>query len=196
MELRGVNLFLVGMMGAGKSTIGKLLAPQLGYRFVDTDDLITAVANQSIEQIFAQQGEQGFRELETKVLGEVSSHSRLVVATGGGIVLLDRNWSYLHHGIVIWLDVPLEELWQRLSQSNQPRPLLQNPQPKETLQKLMTQRRERYALADLHIAVKGEPKAVTQQVIAALQDCLKPASQCPGGSTSPQTGFGQLPHKS
>jgi shikimate kinase len=160
------------MMGAGKSTIGKLLATQLGYRFVDTDDLIVAYAKESIPAIFAKYGEAYFRELETKVLAEVSSHTRLVVATGGGIVMRDQNWSYLHHGIVIWLDVPLEELWQRLSHSSQPR----------------------YAQADITLSVVGEPKVVTQQILAALTDRLKPATQYPGGNTSPQTESPRSPH--
>lgn len=84
MLLRGVNLFLVGMMGAGKSTVGKLLAPQLQYRFVDMDNLIEACAQRSIADIFRTEGEAYFRELESQVLQEVCAHSRLVVATGGG----------------------------------------------------------------------------------------------------------------
>jgi len=194
LNLRGVSLFLVGMMGAGKSTIGKLLATQLGYRFVDTDDLILAYAKESIPAIFAKYGEAYFRELETKVLAEVSSHTRLVVATGGGIVMRDQNWSYLHHGIVIWLDVPLEELWQRLSHSSQPRPLLQTPHPLETLRQLLAERQPRYAQADITLSVVGEPKVVTQQILAALTDRLKPATQYPGGNTSPQTESPRSPH--
>ena len=178
-------------MGAGKSTIGKLLAPKLGYRFIDTDDLIAAYARESVGEIFARHGEDYFRELETKVLAEVCCHSRLVVATGGGIVMRDRNWSYLHHGIVVWLDVPLEELWRRLSHSSHPRPLLQNPRPFETLQELLAQRHDRYALADIRIAVVGEPKAVALQVIAALNERLKPANQYRGGSTYLQNGSAQ-----
>ncbi|MCA1903572.1 MAG: shikimate kinase [Cyanobacteria bacterium M5B4] len=195
MRLAGVNLFLVGMMGAGKSTIGKLLAPHLGYRFVDTDALIESYARTTIGEIFAQQGEAYFRELETKVLAEVSCHSRLVVATGGGIVMSDRNWSYLHHGIVVWLDVPLEELWQRLSHSSHVRPLLQNPQPLATLKNLMEQRRDRYAQADIHIPVRGEAPAVIEQIMAALADRLKPASQYPADNTSPQTESDRSRHR-
>jgi shikimate kinase len=194
MKLGGVNIFLVGMMGAGKSTIGKLLAPKLGYRFVDTDDLITAWAGESIPNIFAKYGEAHFRSLETKVLAEVSCHSRLVAATGGGIVMSNQNWSYLHHGVVVWLDVPLEELWQRLSHSNQPRPLLQNPQPLKTLENLLAQRHDRYAQADIRIAVKGETNVVVEQVMSALTDRLKPASQYPADNTSPQTESDRLPH--
>lgn len=194
MELRGVSIFLVGMMGAGKSTIGKLLAPELGYRFADTDDLITAWAGESIPNIFAKHGEAYFRELETRVLAEVSCHPRLVVATGGGIVMNNQNWSYLHHGVVVWLDVPLEELWQRLSHSNQPRPLLQNPQPLETLKNLMAERHQHYAQADIQIRVASDSQSVVQQVITALTDRLKPASQYPADNTPHQIESDRLPH--
>lgn len=186
-KLNGINLYLIGMMGCGKSTIGKLLAPQLSYRFVDTDDLITACTNTSIEHIFTQQGEQFFRQLETEVLQEVCSHLSLVIATGGGIISTDRNWSYLHHGIVVWLDVPLEQLWQRLSQSNAPRPLLQNSHPIETLQNLLDARRDRYALADIHVQAGGDPELVCEKIIAQLDHRLKPAPQYPAENTCPQT---------
>jgi shikimate kinase (EC 2.7.1.71) len=101
--LRGVNLYLVGMMGAGKTTVGRILAKKLKYHFFDTDAVIAQVANQSIADIFAEQGEEAFRELETQVLGQLSAYTNLIVATGGGIILRLTNWSYLHHGIVVWL---------------------------------------------------------------------------------------------
>ncbi|NER06556.1 MAG: shikimate kinase, partial [Okeania sp. SIO3C4] len=108
--LQGVNLYLVGMMGAGKTTVGELLAKDLGYRFLDMDSLISQVAGKSINEIFADRGEAGFRQLETNVLAEVSSYKNLTIATGGGIVINPFNWSYLQHGIVVWLDVPIEVL--------------------------------------------------------------------------------------
>ncbi|MCS6958526.1 MAG: shikimate kinase [Pseudanabaenaceae cyanobacterium SKYGB_i_bin29] len=188
MLLRGVNLFLVGMMGSGKSTVGKLLAPQLRYRFVDTDSLIEAYAQKSISAIFQSQGEAYFRELESQVLQEVCAHSRLVVATGGGIVMSDRNWSYLHHGVVVWLDVPVEELWQRLSHSAVPRPLLHTPDPQATLQTIWQQRRHRYAQADVHVTATGDPKTVAQAVIRAVIDRITPANQYRGDNTSRQNG--------
>jgi len=96
--LRGVNIYLVGMMGAGKTTVGRILARKLKYRFFDTDELIVRVANQSIAEIFDLEGEEAFRELETKVLGELSAYQNSVVATGGGIVTQSMNWGYLHYG--------------------------------------------------------------------------------------------------
>jgi shikimate kinase len=83
--LRGVNIYLVGMMGAGKTTVGQLLAKTLKYRFFDTDELIVRVANQSIAEIFDREGEEAFRELETKVLGELSAYKNSVVATAAAL---------------------------------------------------------------------------------------------------------------
>ncbi len=106
--LKGLNVYLVGMMGSGKTTVGKLLAEKLNYRFLDTDILIETIAGKTIKQIFAQEGEAKFRELETQVLGEVSAYTRSVISTGGGVVLKAKNWSYLHYGIIIWIDAPVE----------------------------------------------------------------------------------------
>jgi shikimate kinase len=113
--LDGTNVFLIGMMGAGKSTIGQLLAQKLQYHFFDTDDLIERSAGRKIPEIFANSGELVFRQFEHLVLSEVAAYTNLVVATGGGIVLDRMNWSYLRYGIVVWLDVPVNVLHQRLA---------------------------------------------------------------------------------
>ena len=123
--LKGVNLYLIGMMGVGKTTVGKLLAENIGYRFIDTDELITKVAGKSINEIFAQNGETEFRQLESNVLAQVCSYTKLIIATGGGIVTQQYNWSYLHHGLIIWLDAPIGIILQRLAEDNT-RPLLQD----------------------------------------------------------------------
>ncbi|MFM7279672.1 MAG: shikimate kinase, partial [Microcystis aeruginosa] len=122
-SLRGLSVFLLGMMGSGKSTLGELLSRRLQYRFFDTDILIERVAGKKIKEIFADEGEATFRELETQVLAELSSLTKTVIATGGGMVLKPINWSYLRHGLMIWLDVPLEVLVKRLKQDTS-RPLL------------------------------------------------------------------------
>jgi shikimate kinase len=93
-RLQGINIYLIGMMGAGKSSTGIQLAERLGYRFFDTDAVIEAAAGQTIPAIFEHQGEDAFRELETQVLAELSAYQRLVIATGGGIVTRPMNWSY------------------------------------------------------------------------------------------------------
>jgi shikimate kinase len=121
--LRGVNLYLVGMMGAGKSTVGQAVAKRLGYRFLDTDMLIESVAQRPISDIFATDGEAAFRDLETAVLEQVVAYTRSVVATGGGMVLRRENWGHLRHGVVVWLDVPLAVLTQRLKPRPEPSPV-------------------------------------------------------------------------
>lgn len=151
-QLSGINLYLVGMMGAGKSTVGKAIAKALGYRFLDTDSLIEAAAGQRVADIFAQQGEAAFREWETRVLTEVAGYSALVVATGGGMVTRPVNWSHLHYGLVVWLDVPLPVLQQRLAYDRH-RPLLQRPDWPQTLATLLEERLPLYRQADVHVAV-------------------------------------------
>ncbi|MCS7226703.1 MAG: shikimate kinase [Gloeomargarita sp. SKYB31] len=171
LHLGGVSLFLVGMMGCGKSTTGKRLAQQLGYRFCDTDQLIVQVAGRTIPELFAEVGEAGFRRWESQVLAEVSSYTRLVVATGGGIVTQPLNWSYLHHGVVVWLDTPVEVLVQRL-QHRHDRPLLAQAgtpqQLRQQLQELLTQRRAYYAQADVQVTVTAQ-MTVGQVLQAILQ---------------------------
>ena len=173
--LRGLNVYLIGMMGAGKTTVGKLLAERLNYRFVDTDSLIEQVAGQSVSTIFAEQGEANFREIESRVLSELSAYTRLAIATGGGIVLKHMNWSYLRDGAVVWLDVPLEQLQERLQTDTQ-RPLLQTDDLADRLQTLMQQREALYQQADVRVCFQtGEtPEQVADRVIEQLQQIVKP----------------------
>lgn len=162
------------MMGAGKTTLGNLLAKHLGYSFVDTDSLISEAAGKSINQIFADEGEKAFRELETKVLAEISSYKKLTIATGGGIVVNPFNWSYLHHGIVVWLDVPVEELFARL-QDDRTRPLLQDSDPLGKLNSILEERRPLYANADVHVnVVPGTgPEQLAVLVLEEIKKVLK-----------------------
>lgn len=173
--LKGVNLYLIGMMGCGKTTVGQILAQHLGYRFADTDALIEKIAGKSISEIFAQEGEEAFRELESQVLAEVSTYKNLSVATGGGIVLRRFNWSYLQHGIVVWLDVPVEQLSDRL-RNDTSRPLLANTDPKAKLQTLLEQRKPLYAQADIRVTVTADetPEQVAARVIKEINKILKP----------------------
>lgn len=180
-RLKGTNLYFVGMMGAGKSTLGQQVAQQLGYRFFDTDALIEQVAGQTIPEIFAQSGEATFRDLETQVLAQLAPYTRLVVATGGGIVVRRQNWGQLHHGIVIWLDVPLAELERRL-QGDATRPLLQRPDWPQHLAQLLEERRRLYQEADIHLTVNlGEGiAAITDRLWTQLTDRLQtPRSSSP-----------------
>jgi shikimate kinase len=172
-RLKGTNLYLIGMMGAGKSALGKQLAKQLGYRFFDTDTLITQVSGQPIPEIFAQSGEAAFRDLETQILAQLVPYTRLVVATGGGIVMRRENWGQLHHGVVIWLDVPLEELKRRL-RGDRTRPLLQRPDWPEHLTQLLKDRQQLYQEADIRLQVSGgeDIAAIATRLLAQLGDRL------------------------
>lgn len=166
--LQGLNIYLIGMMGTGKTTVGKLLAKQLGYRFFDTDELVEAVAGKKISAIFAEKGEKSFRDLESKVLNEVSACTRSTIATGGGIIQRQMNWSYLRQGLIIWLDTDITILQERLAK-DQNRPLA----PK--LKSLLEIRRPLYAQADLHLKIEESkaPKEIANQIIELIPNCLE-----------------------
>lgn len=179
-RLEGLNLYLVGMMGTGKSAVGRPLAAALGYRFLDADTSVERVAGRSIPELFAEVGEPGFRDLETAVLGQIASWHSLVVATGGGVVTRPENWGHMQQGVVVWLDAPPELLLSRLAADPSPRPLLQTADPESQLTSLLSQRQRLYAQADLHIRQTGEPiEAVAAAVLAQLPTILKQRQEPP-----------------
>ena len=167
--LRGVNIFLIGMMGTGKTTVGKLLAQELSYRFFDTDVLIERVKQQPIDKIFASIGEENFRQIESQVLTEVAACTKSVIATGGGVVLRSQNWSHLRHGLIIWLDVSVELLTARLA-NDQTRPLLQKTDLTSKLNSLLEQRRPLYTQGDLRIFVNENdtPKMLVSKILEKI----------------------------
>lgn len=174
--LDGTNVYLIGMMGVGKSTLGKLLAEKLRYRFTDTDNLVEACSGDTIPMIFAEAGEAVFRDIEHQVLAEVSAYTNLVVATGGGIVTNLDNWAHLKTGIVIWLDVAVEQIYNRLSSSNQVRPLLLTPDPLLTLTNIYEQRYRLYAQADIWFKIDNydPPAVVCDRLIKAIFQKIEP----------------------
>ncbi|MFN9621755.1 MAG: shikimate kinase [Cyanobacteriota bacterium] len=179
-RLRGLNLYLVGMMGAGKSAVARPLARALGYRFIDVDTALERSAGRTIPRIFAEDGEEGFRALETAVLNELAQWHSLVVATGGGVVTRPVNWGHLHQGVVIWLDAPEAVLLQRLRADPTPRPLLDAPDPEDRLRQLLEQRRPLYAQADLHVRQGlDSPEGVANRVLEALPSLLREGAQAP-----------------
>jgi shikimate kinase len=173
-DLQNLNIYLIGMMGCGKSTIGQILAQQVGYGFLDTDTSIEHLTKQSINEIFATVGEEEFRLIESQVLAEVSAYTRLVVSTGGGIVLRQTNWGSLRQGVIVWLDVSFDVLWQRLV-SDQTRPLLQAPDPRAKLQEILDSRRARYGEADLKISIDSEkpPAIIAAEILEKIPTVLK-----------------------
>jgi len=150
--MRGVslsrqNIVLIGFMGSGKSTIGRLIAGRLGFQFVDTDAVIVQRAGMDIAAIFARDGEEGFRELETAALESLDHLQRSVIATGGGVVLRERNRELLRElGLVVLLKASEEALFERVSR-NTKRPLLQTENPRETFAKLYAAREPIYEAA-------------------------------------------------
>lgn len=173
-ELQGLNLYLIGMMGVGKTTIGKVLAEKFQYRFVDTDDVIVKAAGKSINEIFAEDGEAAFRSVESDVLAQISTFTQMVIATGGGIIMHRQNWSYMHYGLVIWLDAPVGLLMERLKEDTT-RPLLRDPNPEEKVRSLLQQRQPMYAQADLRISIHAEetPHQIAENILSAIPSVLK-----------------------
>ncbi|MDJ0580597.1 shikimate kinase [Crocosphaera sp.] len=172
--LQGVNVFLVGMMGTGKTTVGKKLAQRLDYRFFDSDVLIEKVTGQSINDIFASQGEETFRQLETEVLSELAACTKSVISTGGGSVLKPKNWSYLHHGLIVWLDVSIPLLTKRLAKDTT-RPLLQKTDLSLKLESLLEERRSLYAQSDLQIIIDRYQTAddTVEQILELIPTVIK-----------------------
>ena len=177
-RLGGRSLYLVGMMGSGKTSTGRPLAERLGYGFVDADAVIEQAAGCCIPDIFERDGEAGFRKLESQVLSAISQRHSLVVATGGGVVTQPENWGLLHSGIVIWLDVVPDQLLRRLNADRTVRPLLQTDDPEAALNALLNKRRPLYSEADLTVVINEEPpEAVAEGILQLLPSLLKDPTQ-------------------
>lgn len=174
--LDGKSIFLVGMMGCGKTTVGKILSEALGYYFFDSDKLIEESAGGTpVAQIFKEKNEEYFRDSESKVLSELSSMHRLVVATGGGAVVRPQNWRYLNQGVTIWLDVPLEALAKRvIAVGTESRPLLGQAsvdpysQAFARLTELIERRGEAYANSDVKVSLQKIAEELGIEDVSAL----------------------------
>ena len=172
-KLGGRNIFLIGMMGSGKSQTGPVLAKMINYAFVDTDDVIEKASKQSISSIFEKDGEKVFRDVEKKVLKEISQHHSLVIATGGGLVTLPENWGILHQGIVIWLDLDLKRSIKRLESDQKRRPLLLGDNLAENFSQIYESRKPIYLESDLRIEVEDQsPYEVATMVAEHLPSIL------------------------
>lgn len=150
------NLILIGFMGTGKTTIGKRVAQSLGFEFVDTDARITRAAGKPITKIFEEDGEDAFRELETKILRECSERSEQVISTGGGIVTQPENRQILETaGFVVWLKASPDTIYERI-RHNRSRPLLKTDNPRSTIENLLSERSDLYkASKDLAVTTDG-----------------------------------------
>jgi len=146
------NVVLVGFMGSGKSSVGRLVARTVEGRFVDTDRLVTDREGREIASIFAEHGEGYFRQAESSALRTLVGRSGLVIATGGGIVTVPANGPVLKKlGLVVWLKAHEEVIWERVSRNNK-RPLLLTESPRETVRTLLEARSPMYeAVADMTV---------------------------------------------
>lgn len=157
-------IYLVGFMGAGKSSVGVMLAQQMGWPFIDLDTVIEAGQGSSIRQIFEQSGEPFFRRLEHAALAEVAGKAPAVIALGGGTFVQKTNFDFIRQtrGATIWLDCSLEELWQRCSMMDN-RPLFRD---RQSFLKLYEQRLPYYRQAEFRIATGGRsPQEVVQEIL-------------------------------
>ena len=143
------TVVMVGMMGAGKTAVGRALAQRLGVAFLDSDAEIETAANRTVPEIFERDGEPFFRAKETQVIERLLEEKRCVLSTGGGAFLSDKNRANIStKGVSVWLDADLELLWSRV-RNKDTRPLLRTRDPKATLRSIYEQRVPTYALADM-----------------------------------------------
>lgn len=165
------NVFLIGMMASGKTTIGRHLANVLGLDFVDADQVIEQRAGADIAWIFDLEGEAGFREREENVIDELTRRDGIVLATGGGAVLRETNRARLRQrGLVVYLDTPLKRLLAR-ARNDRHRPLLSDGDPEQTMRRLLDERGGLYAdTADVAVRVSsGSPRSIADQIAAQLR---------------------------
>jgi len=151
------GIYVVGFMGAGKSTVGRRLAHRLGWSFFDTDDEIETAERTKIAELFAQRGEPEFRRIESLILRQhvrwIEHGRAAVLALGGGAFTIAENRELLAgHGITVWLDCPFEIVERRVGQATH-RPLARDPQ---AFAALYRSRRECYGLADIHVPVESD----------------------------------------
>ncbi|WP_320198793.1 shikimate kinase [Agrobacterium sp. rho-13.3] len=170
------NVIFVGLMGAGKSAIGRLVAQQLRVPFIDTDVEIERVSRMTIAELFAAYGEDEFRALETRVIKRLLRGGPKVVSTGGGAFINDNTRRHIKRGgISMWLKADLEVLWERVNKRDH-RPLLKTENPKATLQALMEKRYPLYEQADITILSRDVRKEIiVNEVLEAIAGTEKKA---------------------
>ena len=166
------TIVLVGLMGAGKSKVGRRLALRLGLPFSDSDPEIEAAAGESIEEIFANRGEQVFRDGERRVIARLLAQPVQVLATGGGAFMDPMTRSLIgRRGVSLWLRADLDTLVARVLRRND-RPLLKRGDPRVILAELIERRHPIYAEADLTVdSGAGSPEVTVNRLIAALASC-------------------------
>ena len=177
------TIVLVGLMGAGKTSVGRLLAKRLDLEFIDADDEIEQAARCSIEQIFESHGEAEFRDGERRVIARLLTGPTHVLATGGGAFMRKETRDAIRgRGISVWLRADLDLLLRRVSRRKN-RPLLRNGNPRQTLEKLIEERYPVYAEADI-VVDSGDrpPGTIVDNVIESIETFLGAGAGSGGGS--------------
>lgn len=169
-QLGNRSIVLVGLMGAGKSTVGRRLATRLGLPFLDADNEIEAAAGMAIPDIFSVHGEAYFREGEKRVIARILQDGPIVLATGGGAYMNEETRQAIAASAVsVWLKADVDVLFERVSR-RQDRPLLKNDDPRATLERLMAERNPFYALADVEVESRDAPH---DKVVSAIIRSLR-----------------------
>ena len=165
-DRRIVNIALIGFMGAGKTSVGRLVAEQLQFDYIDTDEIIQSRTRRTITDIFAEDGEPAFRKLEEQIVAELTARERTVISTGGGLPVNPKNLASLKtHALVVCLWASPEKIWERVRNQTH-RPLLNAPNPKEKIRELLAARAPFYRQADVLLNTELRAvREVTQQVI-------------------------------
>ena len=168
------NIFLIGPMGAGKSTIGRQLAQMLGMEFMDSDSVIEKRAGADIDWIFDVEGEAGFRKREERIINELTQGQGVVLSTGGGSILSKDNRNVLSaRGIVIYLETTIDKQFER-TQRDKKRPLLQNDDPRKTLEELAKIRNPLYEeIADITLQTDDQAAKLVATNIIEMIDNLQ-----------------------
>jgi shikimate kinase len=165
------NLALVGFMGTGKSSVGRMLAADLHYKFVDTDEMIESRAGCRITEIFAHQGEAVFRKFEGGIVAELEGGRDLVISTGGGLVVNPANLASLKtHSLVVCLWASPEAIWQRTKHQTH-RPLLADPDPLGKIRRLLEERDPSYRQADVLVNTESRSiREIAQHVLLQFRN--------------------------
>jgi shikimate kinase len=167
------NIVLIGFMGSGKSTVGRELHQRLGYSLVDMDQMIEEAAGKKITAIFEEDGEQAFRDLETRHLEKISKQTerRHIISTGGGVIIREGNRELLRKlGYVVWLQAPEDIIYERTSR-NADRPLLNQPDAREKISKLLAERAPWYAeTAHLKLDIRGLD---SKEIATGILECAR-----------------------
>lgn len=172
------SIVFVGLMGAGKTAIGRKVAQALGLPFTDSDHEIETASRMTIPELFELYGEAEFRALEQRVILRILEGGRQVLSTGGGAFMNEQTrQAIISHGISVWLKADIDILMERVSKK-QNRPLLKNPDPRAVMEKLMAERYPVYAKAEVTVPTRDERKEViATEVIEALAAMLGDASE-------------------